>query len=174
MAEIDPTLTLHSTKIAVTIAHDAGLSIFRLASGERMASSSTTPLRFASMIGESRYTGLASLFGSGPRLAPFDVAVFDSNSKKMLVTIDDVRNVRTIHFAKDRMIVVCRMAAYFYDTDVFEKVAVLDTALNEHGLCSIGVTKVILDNPGPSYRCADKLSRSPSPDAPSVKSRLLI
>lgn len=135
-------LTLHSTKIAFVVAHDAGFSLFRLEGGERMGTSSTPPLRFASMVGETRYMGLASLFGSGSALAGFDVAIFDAKSKEMPVSLDGVGQVRSVHFSKERMIVVCRMTTYLYDTDGFVRVATLQTALNEHGICSVGETKV--------------------------------
>lgn len=144
---LDQALTANSTKIAFTIAHDAGFSIFRLESGERLGTSSTLPLRFASMIRETRYMGVASLFGSGPRLATFDVAIFDSNSKETLVAIDDIRHVRTVQFAEDCMIAVCRGATYFYNMETFEKVSFLETALNEHGLSSVGATKVATTSP---------------------------
>ena len=94
------------------------------------------------MIGDSPYLGVASLFGHQPGMTNFDLGIYDARQEIMMTRRDDVKDIRAMHLTEERVIVICRTAAIFYDINTFERLAVIDTAANDAGVCSVGASKV--------------------------------
>ena len=94
------------------------------------------------MIGDSPYLGIASLFGKQQGLADFDVGLYDARQKSMMTSRDDVKDIRVMHLTQERIVIVCRVAALFYDLTTFQRIGTVETSANDAGVCCFGRTKV--------------------------------